>query len=184
MKLAELDQKARVGDLVFFSGRAPYSWLIRLWSWSQWSHVGVVVYAANDDNGITAQIVDSLEGTGVHCLSLMAWGRSRGRVAVGRVELSEDTRLEVARYVSSKRGCKYASPWQFVRSFSLLWSRLHRLFGLPDDQDPTRYFCSELVAEALLHAGLSLPKHPSDMTPGDVAGLPFLAIGSVVEARS
>lgn len=181
MTFAEIEQSARVGDLVFFSGQRLFSYFIRFWSRSEWSHVGIVVREADSDLDIGVQVVESLEGHGVQCVPLRVWFQNRGRLALGRVSLSGDLRLAMARQASFRRGCRYASPWQFVRSFSVFWSRLHRAFGLSDDRDPERYFCSELVAEAAFAVGVSLPKTPARMYPGDVADLPCVRLSPSIK---
>jgi len=181
MTFEEIEQSARVGDLVFFSGRRAFSWLIRLRSGSIWSHVGMIVWEQNDQIGMAPQVVESLEGRGVQCVPLSCWRSERGRVALGRVDTLPAVRSFAADHAASKRGLRYASPWQFIRSFSVIWSRLRRLLRVPDDCDPQRYFCSELVAESLLFAGLHLPKPAACMYPGDVAQLPYVTLGPSVE---
>lgn len=183
MTFDEIMEQARVGDLVFFSGRKLFSRLIQFRSGSEWSHVAVVILARNKELGIEPQIVESLEGVGVRSLPLAEWRSWNGKVALGRVSLFANDRRAIADYAASKVGGKYASHWQFLRSFSLIWSRIHRLFGIPDDRDRSRYFCSELAAESLEACSRYklLPKSPSQMYPSDVASLSVVSLFDDVE---
>ena len=184
MTFDDIETQARVGDLVFFSGRRPFSWLIRWMSRSRWSHVGIIVYAADETTGIGAQVVESLEGKGVQLIRLAEWRRDHGEVSLGRVDLGTDIQRAAATRASKRRGCRYCSPWQFYRSFSWFWTWLHRLLGIKDDRDPQRYFCSELVAESFFYCGVCLPKSPACMYPGDVASLPFVTLSERVAVPS
>lgn len=184
MTFDDIETQARVGDLVFFSGRKLFSWLIRWRSGSRWSHVGIIVYVADEESGIGAQVVESLEGKGVHLIRLAEWRRDRGKVSLGVVDLGLDVRLAAATHASRQRGRRYCSPWQFYRSFSWFWRRVHRLLGIPDDREPQRYFCSELVAESLFYSGIVMPKSPTCMYPGDVAELPFVTLSEPVAVPS
>lgn len=181
MTFDELMSRAKTGDLIFFSGRKPFSWMIRIRSFSRWSHVGIVVYPQVIGEPIEPQIIESLEGHGVRVVSANVWRAWHGRVALGPIVLTNKLREELAAYAASKRGCRYASPWQFVRSFALLTSRIADLFRSPEDRDRTRYFCSELAAEAMQHIGMQLPKSPPKMKPADLARHRFVNLTLSVE---
>ena len=129
-------------------------------------------------------MVESLEGRGVQLIRLAEWRRDWGEVSLGVVDLGLDVRMSAAKHASEQRGCRYCSPWQFYRSFSWFWRRVHKLLGIPDDREPQRYFCSELVAESLFYSGVVLPKSPACMYPGDVAELPFVTLSEPVAVHS
>lgn len=181
MTFDDLMRISRTGDLIFFSGRRPFSWLIRIRSLSRWSHVGIVVNRQVIGEPIEPQIIESLEGVGVRVVSSNEWRKWNGHVALGYLRLPPVLREQLADYAASKRGCRYASPWQFVRSFTLLISRLLDLFRRPADRDRSRYFCSELAAEAMQSVGMSLPKEPSKLKPANLARHRFLTLSPIVE---
>lgn len=177
MTFNELTTRVRVGDLLFFSGQRWWSRLIRLRTSSKWSHVGMVAWVPRDNEPGTPQVIEALEGKGVRVASIHWWRKWHGLVAVGYVNLPEEIRLQAVDFAAHQRGSLYASPRQFVRSFSLLWSRLAGLFGLHADSDARRWFCSELVSAAFRHTGhVNTPKEPARMTPGDVAALQYVTI--------
>lgn len=168
----ELISTARVGDLVFFSGRRWWSRLIRFRTASRWSHVGIVTDVVHGSRGSVplVLITEAIEGKGVRVVPADVWSTWQGSVAIGYVRLCESSRQQIADFARSQQGCRYASPRQFVRSFSLLWSRVAVLLGLRDDEDDTRWFCSELAASAIASANkLRLPKAAAKMSPGDVS---------------
>lgn len=180
MTFEDLMRQARTGDLIFFAGRKPFSWLIRIRSLSRWSHVGIVVCPQVIGEPIEPQIIESLEGVGVRTVSSNVWRKWHGHVAIGRIVLPPKLREHLADYAASKRGCRYASPWQFVRSFALLTSRILDLFRTPADEDRSRYFCSELAAEAMQSVGCRLPKLPPKMKPADLARDSFINLTEAV----
>ncbi len=181
MTFDDLMRRAKTGDLIFFSGRRPFSWLIRIRSLSRWSHVGIIVCPNVEGQDIEPQIIESLEGVGVRTVSSNVWRQWRGRVAIGRITLPPKLREQLVDYAASKRGCRYASPWQFIRSFAVLTSRVLDLFRRPEDRDRERFFCSELAAEAMHSVGILLPKSPSKMKPADLARHRFVTLTAIAE---
>lgn len=183
MTFDELMSRAKTGDLIFFSGRKPFSWLIRIRSWSRWSHVGIVVCpeVMADVPPIEPHIIESLEGHGVRVVSFNVWRSWSGHVALGRITLPPQLREQMVDYAASKRGCRYASPWQFVRSFTLLTSRVLDFFHRREDRDRSRYFCSELAAESMKSVGCLIQKSPPKMKPADLARNRFVTLTPAVE---
>lgn len=181
MTFDELMSQAKTGDLIFFSGRKPFSWLIRIRSLSRWSHVGIVTCPQVEGEAIEPQIIESLEGVGVRTVHSDTWRKWNGHVAIGKLTLAPASRELMANYAASKRACRYASPWQFVRSFALLTSRVLDLFRKPEDADRSRYFCSELAAEAMQVVGFVLPKSPPKIKPADLARHRFVNLTQAVK---
>jgi hypothetical protein len=177
MTFGDICETVRVGDLLLFSGERWWSRIIRLRSQSKWSHVGIVVWVPRKGEDGHPQIVEALEGHGVRVANIHWWRKWRGTVAVGYVNLPEPARFKMADFASRQRGRLYASPRQFVRSFSLLWSRIAPLLGIRADNDVRRWFCSELAAAAFRFTGyVTTPKEPARMTPGDVASLQYVTV--------
>jgi len=163
----------RTGDIVLYSGTRLWSRIIRWFSRSKWSHVGIVMLQDDD----TPWIIEALEGKGVRFVPFHCWQKWGGDIGHGRVSTAIQWKwFFVPNWCKERVGQEYASPRQFVRSFAFGWSRLRKIFGLKVDTDSERFFCSELIASALFHNGLEIPKHAAKMTPGDVAALPYWEI--------
>jgi hypothetical protein len=162
----------RTGDLALFSGRRLWSRLIRLRSGSEWSHVGVFVEVEGQ-----LWIVEALEGKGVRIVRPYVWQQWRGHCAIGRVDgLDGEQRQEIKRFLLHRIGEEYASPRQFVRSFSWVWRRISRAWKLKTDLHAERWFCSELAAFALMLVGVPKFGVPAETTPGDLARLPNVTV--------
>jgi hypothetical protein len=87
-----------------------------------------------------------------------------------------DRELVVA-FALSKWGLRYASPWQFFRSWGWLSRWWANRRGLPADTNDARFFCSELVLDALRtggYKGEGYDKPAAQTSPGDVIELPCL----------
>ena len=157
-------------DIVAFSGTRVWSRIIRLRSQSRFSHVGIVCEINGDD-----WVIEALERKGVRLVPLRVWYQWGGEVTAFRLkDSSDDTRLRLIDFAAKRVGQEYASPWQFVRSFGFATRWLCRKIGVRKDLESDRWFCSELVAAALPHAGCWIGAEPSEMTPGDVCNLPCL----------
>lgn len=158
----------QTGDIVLYSGTRLWSRVIRAFSRSKWSHVGMVVRMNGD-----CWVIEALEGKGVRCVPFTCWLAWGGEIGVGVSMLSDRQVDGMQHWLAYQIGKEYASAWQFVRSFGLVWSRLRKLFGVKVDADSNRFTCSELLASACFWNGLEIPKHAAKMTPGDVAALPY-----------
>ena len=129
--------------------------------------MGIVIRFNNQ-----AWIVEALEGKGVRFVPFTAWLKWNGEIEHWETAaLSHENAWSIAFWCLSKTGSEYAGVNQFVRSFSLVWSRLRKLFGVKLDTDSKRFFCSELIAAALKINGQSITKPAPRMTPGDIAQL-------------
>ena len=159
LKYAEHRGVIRTGDFAFFRGRRLYARLIQMRTCSVFSHVGIFVWIGH---GATQRlsIIEAMEGRGVQLLPCSCiltrdgsvdWYRLNARPADG----FEIDREAVAGFAMRQWGRRYASVWQFFRSFGF---SIPKFFGGPADTDPDRYFCSELAAEALAAGGYRDPE--------------------------
>lgn len=167
-----MNPSSRGIDIVAFSGTRVWSRVIRLRSQSQYSHVGIICEINGDD-----WVIEALERKGVRLVPLRVWYQWNGDVTEFRLKSkSNDARQQLIDFAANRVGQEYASPWQFVRSFGFATRWLCRKIGVRKDLESDRWFCSELVAAALHHAGfwLGVDSVPSEMTPGDVCNLPCL----------
>ena len=165
-------ESLKTGDLLFFSGSRLWSRLIRWRTRSMWSHVGVAVWI---DGALF--VLEALEGDGVRLAPISVWLGWRGRIGLGRVAYgSTQQRLAAKSSGLAQLTSRYASPRQFVRSFSVVYSKLARHWRLSEDGDASRWFCSELAATLLSVGGFVLPKRPAELSPGDCSELAFVDV--------
>ena len=188
MKFSEAAQGIHPGDVIMVSGRSLFASAIKLWTGSPWTHAGLAVWlewGCNRNVLDFAPIWDQLcilEAVGGQGVRLMPLGRYvieasiRGeRVNWFRLDNQGLLRSQVVNHGMRQLGKHYASPRQFLISFGRIIRPLRRLIGLgPQDLNPERFFCSELVAESLAAAGECLPEIPAAMAPGKLAQLSSL----------
>lgn len=181
MPRSKLFSEVKTGDVFAFRGTALHSRLIQLWTRSVYSHVGFALWVKAD--GVSRLcILEALEPIGVrlHPMEVYLDQCNRQGVGVDWYTISDPTvnRDKIAAFALSKWGKRYASPFQFVRSFFAIGKVLRRWFGLPANRDAERFFCSQLCAEALRYAGCHpdtvLPQEPALTDPGAITQYPCL----------
>lgn len=179
----------RNGD-VFLFRRSPslFGRLIRLWTQSPFSHVGIALWVQVDGTRRLC-ILEALEGVGVrlHPMDRYLEECQRQGCLIDWYQVTDPAinRDRIAGYALDQWGARYAHPLQFVWSWGRLSTRLRRWLGLTADTDPERWFCSELVAAALKHAGYvpdsDLDLDPAETEPGMVALFPCLQRRGAIE---
>lgn len=158
----------RPGDVILLrKSHSFFGRLIRLWTHSPYSHAMIAVKLRA---GTTERLcaLESLEPEGVRLYPLDRYVRENTldlfalRPGLGNVGVTD--------FALAHLGERYASSWQFVRSFGLLHRLWQRLTGrhLPD-ADARREFCSELAAKWLETRGCVLAKRPWETSPADLA---------------
>jgi hypothetical protein len=183
----EVREKILPGDVVAFSGLNNFSDVIKWATAATVSHVGIVYQTSVilDDQGQKNLVVDLMESTFLH--RDPESGRSTGGVQrtrlCGHLEsyhghvwwlpLSGEARRELnverlVRFLNEQNGKAYDVP-QAVRS------ALDHLDGLPllggvtrNEEDFSRFFCSELVTAALEAGGVLPCINASEVTPIDL----------------
>lgn len=169
------------GDLLLFKGRSPISLFIRFWTTSPYAHVGVVVWHEGSPHFVEARlghlvtmrpVEDALSWS--DCPDWYRIDPSFHMLGDGSVVERGIDRAAVAIRAKSFVGKKYASFWQFVRSFSSLTSRILDAIGFRSDVDPCGVHCSDLSLECLKFGGLQWSDSIDSCrsTPGDIATLP------------
>lgn len=168
------------GDLILFRGRKFWSRLITLRTASIYTHVGIVVRLTSG-NTERVFMVESKEWRGVQMLPLSSVIASEGQadwfaLADAHTLYGGDgltrtiSRDAVIDYSLSRVGKRYASVWQFLRSWGVVSRGLADRFGLADDVDADRQFCSEFVLNALTSAGMPAGGMVAARTsPGELA---------------
>ncbi|CUA82081.1 MULTISPECIES: YiiX/YebB-like N1pC/P60 family cysteine hydrolase [Gulbenkiania] len=138
-------------QLLFTTTRLPASWLIRLGTWSAWSHVALV-----DGD----RVIESVMGHGVRSVPLSsAIARASDHVMVSLPAHNAAAIIAAARTQLGK-------PYDYT---AILGLGLHR-----DWQEDDAWFCSELVAWAFQQAGEPLfrPDCMRRVTPQHLYMLP------------
>lgn len=170
-------EELNTGDVVLFAGKGFVSGIVKFFSRSKWSHVGIIV-KSNDLNMVLiwestglSKVKDMDTGKlvlGVQTVTLSdrldeykgeAWVRQYdGRVTKKMIAALAEFRRE-------SKGKPYEKNyWQLAKSLlDFSWLR-------PNKKDVSSLFCSELVAESLQRMGLVATDLPSnEFTPRDFA---------------
>ena len=132
--------------ILFCRSRAPLSVLIRWMTWSSWSHVALVT-----PEGV------AYEATGK--------GVSKGPIAhlVSRYQTVEvqEVRIPAPDKVIAFLEAQLGKPYDFSALFGFMFRR--------DWAENDKWFCSELVASALLDSGIAIVCKPTNrITPQDL----------------
>lgn len=154
---AALRAALRTGDLLFAAGEYPFSRLIRRFTGSPWSHVGLVFRLPEIDRIL---LLESVEDMGVRFAPLSKYLKSyfrgrpyRGALVLARVEGSEALASELGHFGIDQ----LTRPYDWYETVRIM-GRL--LFGRARRIRDRAYLCSELVYECYLHAGLKLNTNP------------------------
>ncbi len=172
------DFSIKTGDLLLFSGHDTWSNLIKLFTRSPWSHVGMVFKTHEGSFFCFESDVDSISdffkkrGAGVRLVSLKKKLSAytgeiaiRSLLGVSPADL-EEIQEKTIRFITEFKNRPYEkSIIEFIRS------AYDGPFGENIAEDLSSIFCSELVAAAYQRFGL-LPGHPpglpsNEYTPAD-----------------
>jgi|CXWL01.1.fsa_nt_gi hypothetical protein len=152
LKFENVRDQIGTGDFALMRGRAAHSRLIQWRTTSVYSHVGVFAWL-EFGKWKRLFIVEALEGRGVQLLPAEVVLERSGSFDWFLLGPEVPNPYAVAGHMLSLVGCRYASPWQFIRSWGLIGRRIGDWLGLDVDDDPQRFHCSEAAAESLLAAG-------------------------------
>lgn len=167
----------KTGDVLAFRSCTLWSRLIRLRTFSRVSHVGFAIWIRGK-----LCVIEAVEWYAIRVWPLEHYLEDQ-RYQVDHYELLDERygidRQLVIDTAWDLLGKRYASHWQFVRSWGLLTRRIANRLGWEIDTDPGRYHCSETVLHCLRAGGyrgdgISGEKDPSETSPGDIVELPCL----------
>ena len=140
----------------------PFSWLIRLITWSPFSHAYIRYY----DSYTQRWIVFQASGLKVNFIGQTMFDNDEDVYEEFAVMISDETKQSVVRDAIDKCG----SPYGVGQVFGFLWVLFMRLFG-KTVKNPfysgSSYVCSELVGDILVELNEG-NLDPSAMTPKDV----------------
>lgn len=175
MQLDAVEDQILPGDILLFRGRLLHSRVISRWTRSVYSHVGIAHRPCSA--GCTSlDVLEAREGSGVVTLPLRTYLEQGVEVDWYRIGDPSINRQAVVRWAWHRRGHRYASYRQILRSFVTL--PIAEFFGLDTQIDRGRWFCSWFAAEALAAGGWNpagddaTPAHLT--SPGAVSLFPCL----------
>lgn len=140
----------------------PFSWLIRLVTWSPVSHAYVKYYDAYTGRWIVFQA----SGLSVNLIGQDAFDAKEYVYEEFTIPVSDTTKLAVIQGAVDKLG----SPYAIGQVVGFIWILLMRLFHKKVSNpfyEKSSYFCSELVSNILDEIGVG-DVDPSTMSPIDV----------------
>lgn len=172
MKLS--DAELRTGDVLLFQGQSVAAWAVKLRTHSRYSHAGIVIkIRANGTERVS--VLEALEPYGVRLYPLDHYVASGAKIDWFQIVDQAMNRDAVAAFGLKQWGLRYgwASLWWH---FSRLAWLLTKIFGIKPRPDPERWFCSQLVADALRHGGFKMEGDAIAVgqSPGDVSYLTCL----------
>lgn len=175
MRLVDVQSEIQPGDILLFRGRLIHSRIISRFTRSVYSHVGIA-HRPHSAGVESLDVLEAREGAGVITFPLHKYLQAGIAVDWYRIGDTSIDRDAVVRWAWERRGNRYASYRQILRSFVTL--PLAELLGLDTEIDKGRWFCSWFAASALAAGGWApaaddaVPAHLT--TPGGVALFPCL----------
>lgn len=170
MEFEEIQASIQSGDVLLFSGNALYSRVIKWWTRSVYSHVGVAL-KFRVGNTEYLDVIEAVEGVGVRQYPLEKYLNQGSRIDWFSITDDAIDRQKVVQWFMDRRANRYASPQQLFRSFITV--PLAAKFGIPTLVDEDRFFCSFATAAALRFGGWVPPIgdsiDPELASPGDVS---------------
>ena len=152
MKYEEYRKIAKTGDVILFSGWSPASLLIRLITWSLWSHIGSVARITTDVFCWESTKMTGKDGVQISLLSNRI-ATYKGRVGIRRLHTRRDNDFYwVARNLRHiLMGVKYELKIEELIGSALPYKNKWNL---------TTIFCSELKAFLFMCLGILKSKDP------------------------
>lgn len=172
---SEIRDKLKTGDIVLFSGKGGLSAGIKWFTFSRWSHVGMVVRSELGvmlwESTTLTNVKDAESGKERKGVQLVALSerikKYQGEIAVRQLNKNvDDSALkELGKLREEVRGRPYEK-----NELELLKSAYDLVLG-HNDENLSSLFCSELVAEAYQRMGLlenpPKGKDSNEYTPKD-----------------
>lgn len=182
MKYIEVRSSLKTGDVIAFSGKGRASEIIKWYTNSEFSHVGIVLNTSMTEIGSIVLLIESTslvnipdavtkelwKGVQIHILSNRlnnydgeAW------VLPLKSPLNEARSRDMQQWLRRTHTDKI--PYDTVQAIGA-GADLIDMFGIVNEPDFSSLFCSELVTKALQIAGV-VPAYvnPSEITPADVS---------------
>lgn len=153
MKLSDIEHSIKDGDVLLFQGTALWSKIIKFFTRSVYSHAGIAIWVHSPVcNEKVLAVYEAREGSGVRLFPLSVYVKRGVIIDWYSVDQSVN-RKEMVRWALKLWGNRYATFWQFWRSFTLTGKYLGDLFGIPSKIDKDRPFCFWIVSYLLVDIG-------------------------------
>ena len=130
--------------VIFGRNNLPFSWIIRLFTWSRWSHCGVI-----DSTGVN--VIEATAKHGVAVSTLSGFKHRYKKHAI--VELPVLNGVDAHSLLRQEIGKSYD------------WLAIISLVVKRDWEQPDKWFCSELIAHAI---GIFRRDRVGRITPEDL----------------
>jgi hypothetical protein len=173
MKLAQVLPEIRTGDVLLFRGHSLFSYLIKVRTRSVYSHAGIVQRIRTNGHD-RVWLIESLEPFGVRLYPLERYIAAGESIDWFQLTDQSINREKIADYAMQAVGDLYAIRG-LLAHFTILGHFLSRLKFMAKlsarANRREKYFCSQLVAAALAHAGFHPDEGlvPIETDPGAVA---------------
>ena len=175
MKYSDIRDSLNTGDLVLFSGKGRISGLIRWFTKSKWSHIGMVIKSIDLDalllweSTTLSKIKDIHSLTATHGVQLVALSERvnsyDGAIGIRKLECVGMTPVMMQSLRDFRTEIK-GRPYE--QSKIELIKSAYDGPGGHNDEDLSSIFCSEMVAEAYQRMGLlTEDKSSNEYTPAD-----------------
>ena len=149
--------KAEIGDIFFSRDRTVVSWIIRTFSGFNYSHV---IVKSSENTVIDAAV----GGVSVRDIGQLLHKKVS---KIEKMPFPEDVdKGKFMKFLAEKLGSYY----DYGALLGFLISKLFRISRWRENMahGASRYFCSELIAEALAFAGAKFELPPSQIMPKDL----------------
>lgn len=151
-------------QIVFTKSRkkfAIFSWLIRLFENTNYSHVAISMM----DSDIDAPIFFQSSHTMVNCMGEYIFKKENEIVSSFEFEVEEDLLIECKKFAVKRLGIPYGK----LSTLGLAWVQLNKLFGRtitnPFNKTGETYVCSQFIAALLENTNIIDVYDLDDITP-------------------
>lgn len=179
LKYGDVRNQIQDGDVLMHRGKAPVALLIRLFTWSQYSHAGIAV-RWNDrlmamESIWPMVIVNPLSQSVARYKGGVDWYSCNEEENPPEKRLDADKRLEMVKFAQKELGHHFSLPKLILFLFKFLFRR-----RTTEEDRLKRYerklICSEYVARIYNSVDIDLVKYKADRftSPADIANSPLL----------
>ena len=180
MKYKYVREKLHTGDIVLFSGRGMFSTMIRLFTRSQWSHVGMVVRFREHNRLMIYESTTMNKMSKIRGVQLSGlYDRIRtynGIVKIGRLMYADtvaglnlEIKVRLSPILSEYMAEHKNKPYE--KSLMQLFKAAYDGWFGENTADMSSVFCSELICGIYQRWGLVSEKRAAnEMTPADFDG--------------
>lgn len=178
----EAREKMQPGDVIAFGGKGNFSEIIKFATFSDVSHIGVILQTKVIDYETDKFFNQIIESTSLHGFNGVNISRLSERLSTYDGEmwwLPLNDEIRKTRFDQKKfynflfKQAKARKPYDMPQAINASLDALDKLpFGLHSPtlnrEDFSKFFCSELVAAAFELAGVTGPVNASEVTPIDL----------------